>query len=147
MIPKNLQSKEHFLTHSMRSLSPWYQNPPKIFFCLFIFVLFWQMEVPWLGVESSHSWQPTPQLPAYATATAIVGSKPHLQPTPQLKAMPDPWPTEWGQGFNPPPWILVRFISAGPWRELPKNIISKNKKNGMFPHSILSSWRWRLCHL
>ena len=27
-------------------------------------------------------------------------SKPHLQPTPQLTAMPDPLPTERGQGLN-----------------------------------------------
>ena len=27
--------------------------------------------------------------------------KPCLQPTPQLMAMPDPQPTEWGQGSNP----------------------------------------------
>ena len=28
------------------------------------------------------------------------GSKPHLQPAPQLMAMPDPEPTEQGQGSN-----------------------------------------------
>ena len=44
-----------------------------------------QMEVLRLGVESDL------QLPAYATATATatVGSEPHLQPTPNLTAMPD----------------------------------------------------------
>ena len=31
------------------------------------------------------------------------GSKPHLQPTAQLTAMPDPEPTEQGQGLNPQP--------------------------------------------
>ena len=31
------------------------------------------------------------------------GSKPHLQPTPQLTAMPDPQPTEQGQGSNQQP--------------------------------------------
>ena len=31
------------------------------------------------------------------------GSKPRLQPTPQLTAMPDPEPNEWGQGSNPRP--------------------------------------------
>ena len=30
-----------------------------------------------------------------------VGSKLHLWPTPQLRATPDPWPTEQGQGLNP----------------------------------------------
>ena len=29
------------------------------------------------------------------------GSEPHLQPTPQLMARPDPQPTEQGQGSNP----------------------------------------------
>ena len=42
------------------------------------------MEVPSLGVESEL------QLLAYATATAMQGSEPHLQPMPQLVAMPDP---------------------------------------------------------
>ena len=31
------------------------------------------------------------------------GSEPHLRPTPQLPAMPDPSPTERGQGSNPKP--------------------------------------------
>ena len=29
-----------------------------------------------------------------------MGSEPHLQPTPQLRAALDPQPTEWGQGSN-----------------------------------------------
>ena len=32
-----------------------------------------------------------------------VGSKLHLWPVYQLTAVPDPWPTEWGQGSNPHP--------------------------------------------
>ena len=32
-----------------------------------------------------------------------LGSKPSLQPTPQLTATPDPKPTEPGQGSNPQP--------------------------------------------
>ena len=31
------------------------------------------------------------------------GSEPHLRPTPQLTAMPDPSPTEQGQGSSPQP--------------------------------------------
>ena len=31
------------------------------------------------------------------------GSEPRLWSTPQLMAMPDPWPTEQGQGWNPQP--------------------------------------------
>ena len=44
----------------------------------------WHMEVPRLGVELGL------QLLAYGTATAMAGSKPRLQPTPQLKVMLDP---------------------------------------------------------
>ena len=40
------------------------------------------------------------QLLAYTTTTVDVGSKLHLQPTPQLMAMPDLKPTEHGQGSN-----------------------------------------------
>ena len=32
-----------------------------------------------------------------------MGSEPHLQPTPYLKAMPDSQPTEQGQGLNVQP--------------------------------------------
>ena len=32
-----------------------------------------------------------------------VGPEPHLQPTPQLTAVPDSYPTEWGQVLNPHP--------------------------------------------
>ena len=32
-----------------------------------------------------------------------LGSKPHLPPTPELTAMPDPYPTEQRQGSNPYP--------------------------------------------
>ena len=42
-----------------------------------------------------------------ATAAGLchsnTGSKPHLQPTPQLMAMPDPQPTAQGQGPDPQP--------------------------------------------
>jgi len=31
------------------------------------------------------------------------GSEPYLRPTPQLSAMLDPWPTDWGQGSNSHP--------------------------------------------
>ena len=47
--------------------------------------------------------------PIGAVATGLhqshsnTGSKLHLQPTPQLIAMPDPQPTEQGQGSNPQP--------------------------------------------
>ena len=47
--------------------------------------------------------------PIRATAAGLchshssAGSKPHLQPTPQLMVKPDPQPTGRGQGSNPKP--------------------------------------------
>ena len=48
-------------------------------------------------------------------------SEPHLQPTPQLTAMPES-PTHWaGSGIEPASsWILVRFVSTAPQWELPQ---------------------------
>ena len=59
--------------------------------CFFLFVFLfcflglhlWHMEVPRLGTESEL------QLQAYATATAMQGSEPLLQPVLQLVAIPD----------------------------------------------------------
>ena len=52
-------------------------------------------EVPRPGVESELELQ----LPAYSNT----GSKPHLQPMPQLTATPGSFPSEQGQGLNPHP--------------------------------------------
>ena len=54
------------------------------FFLVFLGPQPWHLEVPRLGVEAEL------QLPAYTTATATTGSQPHLQPTTQLTATPDP---------------------------------------------------------
>ena len=66
------------------------------FFFLFVFLGLhpWHMEVPRLGAELEL------HLPAYTTAIAAATSKPCLQPTSQLMAMPDPSPTERGQDGN-----------------------------------------------
>ena len=48
------------------------------------------------------------------------GSEPRLQPTPQLTAMPDPWPTERGQGSDPHPHgYQLELLTSEPWWELP----------------------------
>ena len=47
---------------------------------------------------------------------SIVGSELHLRSIPQLMAMLDPQPTEWGQGSNPS--LHGYFISAAIWWEL-----------------------------
>ena len=50
-------------------------------------------------------------------------AKPQLPPTPQLTAMLDPYPTELRLGVEPvSSWMLVRFISTKPWRELQKSL-------------------------
>ena len=45
-------------------------------------------------------------------------SRPHLQPTSQLTATPDPQPTERGQGSNLRLQDASRFVSAEPGWEL-----------------------------
>ena len=57
------------------------------FFC-FLGLYPQHMEVPRLGVKLER------QLLAYTIATAMQDLGPHLQPTPQLMATPDPQPTE-----------------------------------------------------
>ena len=54
------------------------------FFFVFLGAHLWHMEVPRLGVESEL------ELPAYTTVTATQDPSPHLRPTPQLTATPDP---------------------------------------------------------
>ena len=61
-----------------------------------------------------------------------VGSKLLLQPTPQLMATPDPWPTEQGQGLNPHPhgYSFCLFSVAPQWELLSKSFkINYNGKN------------------
>ena len=86
-----------------------------LFFCLFAF----SKASPTAYGGSRVAVESELQLPAYTTATvtrdprqvcdlhstahANAGSKPHLQPIPQLTAMPGPEPTERGQGSNPSP--------------------------------------------
>ena len=64
---------------------------PPLFFC-FLGLHQWHMEVPRLEVES--------ELQLLEHSHSNSGTKPRLRPTPQLTAMPDPWPTEQGQGLN-----------------------------------------------
>ena len=57
-------------------------------------------------------------------------SEPHLQPTPQLMAMPDPQPTEQGQRANPYlQWVSLTMgsLTTEPQRELPPFF---------FPHKV-----------
>ena len=55
------------------------------------------MEVPRLGVKSGATTAGLHQSHSNA------GSKLSLWTTPQLTAMPDPWPTDQGRGLNPQP--------------------------------------------
>ena len=51
-------------------------------------------------------WRLPARGPIRAVASSLhqshsnAGSKPHLRPTPQLRATPDPQPTDRGQGLN-----------------------------------------------
>ena len=71
-------------------------------FVLFLFFGFlgpypWHMEAPRLELKSEL------HLLAYTKATATWDPSLRLQPTLQLTVMPDPQPTERGQGWNPYP--------------------------------------------
>ena len=81
-----LSSIHFFLPFSLPTSFPFPHSLPLSFTLSFFFAL-WaapqHMEVPRLGVESEL------QLPAY-TSHSHAGSKPHLQPTPQLMATLDP---------------------------------------------------------
>ena len=67
-----------------------------IYIYLFVFLgpYLQHMEVPRLG---SRMWAVAPSL---RHSHSNGRSEPCLRPTPQLMAMPDPWPTEQGQGSN-----------------------------------------------
>ena len=70
--------------------------------------------------EAYGSSQATGQIGAVAAGLrhshSNARSEPHLWPTPQLMAMPDPQSTEQGQGSSS--WILAGFISTAPQQEL-----------------------------
>ena len=75
-----------------------FQKQTQFFLVCFCFCFWgphlWHMEVPRLGVESELQ-------PHHSHSN--VGSKPRLRPTPQLRAMPDPYSTKSSQGSNPHP--------------------------------------------
>ena len=88
-------------SHSNAGSEPCLQPTPQLTFFLFYFFFFhflglhpWHMEVPRLGIELEL------QLPAYTTAIAMQDPELRLRPTPQLRALPDPYLTERGQGSN-----------------------------------------------
>ena len=65
------------------------------------------------------------------------GSKPHLWPTPYLMSMPDPQPTEQGQGSNPvSSWILVGLIKHWTMTGTPQIFLVK------FLACLARIWPW-----
>ena len=68
-----------------------------VFVCLFL--LFRAVPVAYRSSQA-RSWNVAT---ADGHSHSHKGSELHLQPTPQLMATPDPWPTEQGQGSNPQP--------------------------------------------
>ena len=68
-----------------------------LFFCLFA--------ISWAAPAAHGGSQARGPIRAVAAglrqSLSNTGSKPHLRLTPQLPAMPDPQPTEQGQGWNP----------------------------------------------
>ena len=80
-----------------------------VFFCCFCFFVFCFGFLPFLGLLPTAYGSSQAQGLIGAVATGLGWnhsngrSEPHLQCTPQLMAMPDPQPTEQGQGSNPQP--------------------------------------------
>ena len=73
-----------------------------------------------------------------AIAASNVGSEPHLRPTPQLTAMPDPQPTERGQRSNPQPHgSQLDSLTIEPRRETPElGFKSFSTKRSVISHVI-----------
>ena len=73
----------------------------------FFFVCFCLFAISWAAPTAYGVSHARGQIRAVAAGLhqshSNAGSKPSLQPTPQLTAMPDPQPTEQGQGRNPQP--------------------------------------------
>ena len=76
------------------------------YFYLFIY-LFSLFAISWAAHAAHGGSQARGPIRAVATGLrqshSNAGSEPSLQSTPQLTAMPDPQPTEQGQGSNPQP--------------------------------------------
>ena len=67
-----------------------------LFLFFFFFLLFRAIPVTYESSQARGQIQAT--VPRHSHSNA--GSEPHLRPTPQFMAMPDPRPAEQGQGLN-----------------------------------------------
>ena len=82
------------------------KNYSEFFIYLFFYFLFFcRFVISWAAPAAYGSCQARGRIGPVATSLrqrhSNVGSKLPLQPTPQLMVMPDPQPTEQGQGWNP----------------------------------------------
>ena len=104
-------------------------NIENIFF-FFFFFFFWSFLGP-LPMEYGGS-QARGLIGAVTTGLyhshSNTGSEPHLRPTPQLQAMPDPQPTEPASS-----WILVGFVSSEPQWECP-DLLLKSYSSWLISH-------------
>ena len=132
----------HFMASMVQSLRVWALRSTVGFVYLFIYCFLGlhlrHMEVPRLGIELEL------QLPAYITTTAIQGPN-HVF---------DLYTTAQGNAGSRPgiqlasSWILVRFISAEPQRELLQTIFKWMKvatSNTLFIN--IDIWMWYNFHL
>jgi len=73
------------------------------------------------------------------------GSKLHLQPTLQLVATLDHWPTEWGQGLNPRPYgYSSGLLTTEPRQKLLDKIFFK--KSSMLETGVKTKYMYYLNH-
>ena len=136
--PNSLQTQQEDLricSHSdgldwrKRGLSPLLRHNHNIGFLFFFF----RAVLVAYGSSQARVW-------IWALAATLhhshMGSEPHLQPTPQLKATQDPRPTEWGQGSNlHPHGLLVGFVSVASQWDLLGSFYSFNTSLEHLPHT------------
>ena len=96
--------KIHSFSHHKLPVFPYFWTIEQINTVIFFFGLFvfFRATPATYGGSQGRGW-----IRAIATGLhqshSNTGSEPRLQPTPQLTATPDLWPTERGQGSNPHP--------------------------------------------
>ena len=98
-----LESSRTEFTPSLWNLKALYLYLPfYVWISAYFFFFFFCWAAP-VAYGSSQAKGPTRAV-ANSLRHSNVESKSHLWPTPQLTAMPDPQPTDQGQGLNPQPY-------------------------------------------
>ena len=88
----------------------------EIYLFIYLFIYFCLFAISWAAPAAYGGSQARGLIGATVASLrqshSNAGSEPRLRPTPQLTAIPDPQPTEQGQGIEPATsWFLVGFVN------------------------------------